>query len=133
MYVAVKTLGDKANDGLDQVCTILLCCGVVSLATDFLDPDCVSPMAVLRTARVSILFTVIRLSFGLMRRILGYVAIVMVITWLVLFCQVWWVCESEPGWKNQPIPQCLLGENVAIAQVISEYRLAIAAADFISQ
>lgn len=68
---------------------------------------------------MSILFTVIRLSFGLTRRVLGYFGIAWFITWIVLFSQVWWVCEREPDWKNQAIPQCLLGENVAIAQVIS--------------
>ena len=54
-----------------------------------------------------------------MRTFLGYVALVFGIVWCVLFAQVWWVCEAEPGWKNDPIPQCFLGEKVAIAQVIS--------------
>ncbi|KAG7441922.1 uncharacterized protein BT62DRAFT_1079673 [Guyanagaster necrorhizus] len=69
------------------------------------------------TARVSILFTIIRLSVGNMRRILTFISFLFLIAWLILFAQVWWVCEKEPGWKNATIPQCMLGENVAIAQI----------------
>ncbi|KAJ7076209.1 hypothetical protein B0H15DRAFT_864546 [Mycena belliarum] len=72
------------------------------------------------TARISILFTVIRLAFGTFRRILSVVAILFFVAWAVLFAQVWWVCERQPGWKDQPLPQCQLGRNVAIAQVITD-------------
>ncbi|KIJ32979.1 hypothetical protein M422DRAFT_130661, partial [Sphaerobolus stellatus SS14] len=29
-------------------------------------------------------------------------------------------CERKPGWKDAPLPQCDLGLNVAVAQVITE-------------
>ncbi|KAG2040527.1 hypothetical protein BDR03DRAFT_949015 [Suillus americanus] len=45
---------------------------------------------------------------------------IFIIAWAVLFAQVWWTCESEPGWKTQPLPQCDLGRNVAIAQIITD-------------
>ena len=60
------------------------------------------------------------------------------VLWAILIAQVFWVCESEPGWKVRDtahfpsvplirpisaqvpiVPQCKLGMNVAIAQLIS--------------
>ncbi|KAJ7018954.1 hypothetical protein C8F04DRAFT_1324694 [Mycena alexandri] len=76
--------------------------------------------AVVWTARISILFTVIRLSFGRMRRLLFWVAIAFFGTWGILFAQVWWVCERQPGWKAMATPQCALGLDVAIAQLITD-------------
>ncbi|KAJ7040558.1 hypothetical protein C8F04DRAFT_1032308 [Mycena alexandri] len=76
--------------------------------------------AVVWTARISILFMVIRLSSGRMRRLLFWLAIVFFGTWGILFAQVWWVCERQPGWKAVATPQCALGLDVAIAQVISD-------------
>ncbi|KAI0309178.1 hypothetical protein OF83DRAFT_1038265, partial [Amylostereum chailletii] len=73
-----------------------------------------------RTSRISILFTVIRLSFGCLRQVLVYMSAGFVLLWAILFAQVWWVCETEPSWKSQLIPQCFLGTNVAIAQVITD-------------
>ncbi|KIJ43795.1 hypothetical protein M422DRAFT_252697, partial [Sphaerobolus stellatus SS14] len=74
----------------------------------------------IRSARISILFTVIRLSVGTLRKILSYAFIVFLTIWAVLFAQVWWVCEREPGWKDAPLPQCDLGLNVAVVQVITD-------------
>ncbi|OBZ69447.1 hypothetical protein A0H81_10643 [Grifola frondosa] len=70
-------------------------------------------------ARISILFTVIRITVpGLLRRLLVISAIMFGVTWTILFAQVFWVCESEPGWKDLHPPQCDLGRNVAIAQIV---------------
>ncbi|KAI0026762.1 hypothetical protein K488DRAFT_26266, partial [Vararia minispora EC-137] len=33
---------------------------------------------------------------------------------------VWWVCERETSWKSLVAPQCPLGKDVAIAQVVTE-------------
>jgi hypothetical protein len=77
--------------------------------------------AVIWCSRISILFTVVRLTVpGTLRKILTYTTIIFVIAWAVLSAQVWWTCESEPGWKTQPRPQCDLGRNVAIAQIITD-------------
>ncbi|KAF8138905.1 hypothetical protein EV363DRAFT_1315109 [Boletus edulis] len=42
------------------------------------------------------------------------------VTWMILFAQVFWTCEAEPIWKTLPRPQCDLGRNVAIAQIITD-------------
>jgi len=76
--------------------------------------------AVVWTARISIMFTVIRLSFGQMRRLLFGIVIAFFVAWLILFSQVWWVCENQPGWKDLLVPQCALGEDVAIAQLTTD-------------
>lgn len=77
--------------------------------------------AVVWCSRISILLTVVRLTVpGTLRRVLTYTTMIFVITWAVLFAQVWWTCESEPSWKTQPRPQCNLGRNVAIAQIITD-------------
>ncbi|KAF8905800.1 hypothetical protein CPB84DRAFT_1771225 [Gymnopilus junonius] len=75
------------------------------------------------SARVSILLTVIRLSFGRMRKVLVWVGFIFFIAWAVLFAQVFWICENNPinpTWKTDFAPQCPLGLKVAIAQVITD-------------
>lgn len=70
---------------------------------------------------MTILFTIIRVTaIGSLRRLLVCIAAMFAVTWVILFAQVWWVCETEPGWKDQPSPQCDLGRNVAIAQIITD-------------
>ncbi|KAJ6457014.1 hypothetical protein C8R47DRAFT_185371 [Mycena vitilis] len=77
--------------------------------------------AVVWTARISILFTVMRLCFfGKLRRLLFWMAVLFFFTWAILFAQVWWVCERQPDWKELPTPQCALGLDVAIAQLITD-------------
>ncbi|KAF7340300.1 hypothetical protein MVEN_01949100 [Mycena venus] len=81
--------------------------------------------AVVWTARISVMFNVIRLSpslsfFRRLRQLLYSVVVVFFVAWTVLFAQVWWVCERQPGWKNQAAPQCALGRDVAIAQLITD-------------
>lgn len=44
-----------------------------------------------------------------------------VLIWLILFAQVWWVCEGNPKWKKNFDPQCHLGTDVAVAQLISTF------------
>ncbi|KAG2047236.1 hypothetical protein BDR06DRAFT_944396 [Suillus hirtellus] len=72
-------------------------------------------------SRLSILFTVVRLAYwGTQRRILICVAILFGVIWGILFAQVWWTCESNPSWKQLPRPQCPLGRDVAIAQIVTD-------------
>ncbi|KAI5986031.1 hypothetical protein F5J12DRAFT_728914, partial [Pisolithus orientalis] len=74
-----------------------------------------------RSSRISILFTVVRLTFpGLVRRLLVLIAIAFMVAWMILGAQIFWTCETEPGWKTQPRPQCDLGRNVAITQIITD-------------
>ncbi|KAG2098939.1 uncharacterized protein F5147DRAFT_582871, partial [Suillus discolor] len=75
-----------------------------------------------RSSRLSILFTVVRLTVPgtSIRKTLISIAITFGVVWALLFSQVWWVCETEPGWKRLPHPQCDLGRSVAIAQIITD-------------
>ncbi|KAF9545339.1 hypothetical protein CPC08DRAFT_392912 [Agrocybe pediades] len=76
--------------------------------------------AVTWSARTSILLTIIRISQGTLRRVLVGVGVLFGVTWAILFSQVWWVCEGNPAWKKESNPQCPLGLDVAIAQVITD-------------
>ncbi|KAG1794460.1 uncharacterized protein HD556DRAFT_1443028 [Suillus plorans] len=78
--------------------------------------------AVVWSSRLSILFTVVRLTVPgtSIRKTLISIAITFGVVWALLFSQVWWVCETEPGWKRLPHPQCDLGRSVAIAQIITD-------------
>ncbi|KAG1809634.1 uncharacterized protein BJ212DRAFT_1279157, partial [Suillus subaureus] len=74
-----------------------------------------------RCSRISILLTIVRLTIpGTLRKVLTITKVIFIIAWAVLFAQVWWTCEAEPGWKTHPLPQCDLGRNVAIAQIITD-------------
>ncbi|KAI5996853.1 hypothetical protein F5J12DRAFT_746234 [Pisolithus orientalis] len=73
------------------------------------------------SSRISILFTVVRMTFpGSLRRWLVRTAIAFFMTAIILGAQIFWTCEAESGWKSQPRPQCDLGRNVAIAQIITD-------------
>ncbi|KIK42300.1 hypothetical protein CY34DRAFT_153491 [Suillus luteus UH-Slu-Lm8-n1] len=78
--------------------------------------------AVIWSSRISILFTIVRLTAprSLFRRALIATVVTFGIVWALLFTQVWWICENQPGWKTQPLPQCDLGRGVAIAQIITD-------------
>ncbi|KAG2031155.1 hypothetical protein BDR03DRAFT_986583 [Suillus americanus] len=76
--------------------------------------------AVVWSSRISILFTIVRLTIPktIFRRVLMFIAIIFGTVWALLFSQLWWICENESGWKSQPHPQCNLGRSVAITQMI---------------
>ncbi|KAF4571590.1 hypothetical protein EYR40_008087 [Pleurotus pulmonarius] len=76
---------------------------------------------VLWSTRLSILFSIVRITPDyIMRRILYGLAVAFCVCWAILFSQVFWVCESQPAWKEAIIPQCPLGQDVAIAQLITD-------------
>ncbi|KAL0959903.1 hypothetical protein HGRIS_011569 [Hohenbuehelia grisea] len=77
--------------------------------------------AVLWTARLSILFSIVRIAPSLsMRRQLYFLAGTFFVCWAVLFAQDFWTCEGDPAWKDSPLHQCVLGEKVAIAQLVTD-------------
>ncbi|KAJ7617896.1 hypothetical protein FB45DRAFT_215804 [Roridomyces roridus] len=76
--------------------------------------------AVAWTSRISILFTVIRLSFALLRKLLIAAAGFFFFCLLLLSAQVFWVCETQPGWKDTPLAQCDLGRQVAITLIVMD-------------
>jgi hypothetical protein len=68
------------------------------------------------------MFSLIRITRKLQsNRVLYAFAGLFLVTWLVLTAQVFWVCETKPAWKNDPVPQCGLGVAVGICQIVSEY------------
>ncbi|KAK7441820.1 hypothetical protein VKT23_016482 [Stygiomarasmius scandens] len=71
-------------------------------------------------ARCSILLTIIRMSYGKFRKLLTYTVGAFLVTWVILDAQVWWTCEGEVGWKKERIAQCMLGKDVAIAQLVTD-------------
>ncbi|KAJ7648078.1 hypothetical protein FB45DRAFT_783063 [Roridomyces roridus] len=72
------------------------------------------------TVRISILLTVIRLSFGFLRRVLVYSLAVFFFFWMLLYAQLFWVCVPQPGWKESPLAQCDLGRQVAITLIVTD-------------
>jgi hypothetical protein len=71
--------------------------------------------------RLSILMSLKRISTpGLIQTLINYAYASFLLMWAVLFSQVFWVCEVDTAWKDTPAPQCVLGQNVAIAQVITD-------------
>ncbi|KAJ7607748.1 hypothetical protein FB45DRAFT_1040128 [Roridomyces roridus] len=72
------------------------------------------------TVRVSILYTILRLSFGLLRRILVASAVLFFVFLGVLLMQLFWVCVPEPGWKQTALAQCDLGREVAITMIVMD-------------
>ncbi|KAH9841069.1 uncharacterized protein C8Q71DRAFT_437379 [Rhodofomes roseus] len=73
------------------------------------------------SSRMTILFTIMRVAtMRKFRLLLRGVAIVFAMTFVILFAQVFWVCEREPGWKDLASPQCELGDDVAVAQITTD-------------
>jgi len=75
------------------------------------------------TARLSILYSIIRIVPDQKQKRFLYCAAVAFITVLVLLmAQVFWVCEAfgHTHWKEAPNPQCALGLQVAVCQLITD-------------
>ncbi|KAI0030145.1 hypothetical protein K488DRAFT_88038 [Vararia minispora EC-137] len=101
-----------ANDYPTRFSAITRIAGYYLCAQDYL--------AVVWASRQSILYTVLRLTFGRLRTTLFYVFWVFLGTWAILFAQIWWVCEMNPSWKSLVHAQCPLGRHVAIPQVAAD-------------
>ncbi|KAL0574326.1 hypothetical protein V5O48_007637 [Marasmius crinis-equi] len=76
--------------------------------------------AVIWCARASLFLTLVRMAFGRLRTFLKWCVAATVVTYAVLFAQVFWTCERQPHWKDQVVAQCMLGKKVAIAQLITD-------------
>ncbi|KAI6004532.1 hypothetical protein F5J12DRAFT_722404, partial [Pisolithus orientalis] len=77
--------------------------------------------AVVWSSRISMLFTVVRMTFpGPLRRWLVCTAIAFMVAWMILGAQIFWTCAAQSSWKMQPRPQCDLGRNPAITQIITD-------------
>jgi hypothetical protein len=74
-----------------------------------------------RPARLSILFSMIRIDPSeTRRRRLMFVAVAFFVVWVTLVAQLFWVCEPNASWKLLKTPQCPLGEQVAVFQLVCE-------------
>ncbi|KAI0288944.1 hypothetical protein BC826DRAFT_1188097 [Russula brevipes] len=78
--------------------------------------------AVIWTARISILFSIIRIDPDpIMRRRLKWLAAAFVGALAFFLAQLLWTCEGmHDGWKNARSPQCHLPKVVAICQLVSD-------------
>lgn len=75
-----------------------------------------------RSARISIIFSIIRLDPSeIRRRRLLYVAGLFFVVCVILIAQLFWICEREPGWKDTKSPQCTLNKQVVICQLVCQY------------
>jgi len=75
------------------------------------------------TARLSILFSIIRIvPEKAQQRFLKRTAWAFGAVLIFLITQVFWVCETpkKRGWQKQPNPQCSLGLQVAVCQLITD-------------
>lgn len=74
-----------------------------------------------RLARLSILFSIIRIHpIGMRRSYLYLIAGIFALTGTLLVGQGFWVCEPQSEWKAQRTPQCSLDNQVVICQIVCE-------------
>jgi len=77
--------------------------------------------AVIWSARLSILFSVIRIDRDpKSQRKLYFIAGLFMLALLVLMGQLMWVCEPLQHWKDAASPQCPLTKQVAILQLVTD-------------
>ncbi|KAK2467364.1 hypothetical protein APHAL10511_000599 [Amanita phalloides] len=73
------------------------------------------------SARLSLLFSIIRIDPNPVRRkYLIANACIFVFICLFLIAQLFWVCEPQRKWKSLKLPQCQIGSQVAIFQLITD-------------
>ncbi|TFK34016.1 hypothetical protein BDQ12DRAFT_738409 [Crucibulum laeve] len=77
--------------------------------------------SIIWSARLSILFSIIRIDPDITRRyFMKGAAVLFGVAWVILIGQIYWECEPEPNWKSKPVPQCELNADVGICQLISD-------------
>ncbi|KAF8630994.1 hypothetical protein AX15_002686 [Amanita polypyramis BW_CC] len=73
------------------------------------------------SARLSLLFSLIRVDPHTQRRQLLFVlAAVYIILCILLVAQLFWTCEPQQGWKSLPVPQCHIELPLALFQLITD-------------
>ena len=84
---------------------------------------CVTFYAVIWSARISILFSIIRIDPDpFMRQRLKWLAAAFVGAIGFFIAQLFWICESNhDDWKNTASPQCHLPKQVPICQLVCTY------------
>ncbi|KII85936.1 hypothetical protein PLICRDRAFT_94109 [Plicaturopsis crispa FD-325 SS-3] len=73
------------------------------------------------SARLSIIFSVVRIDpSGYRRRKLYIFIVLFFLALILLFVQLFIVCEHQPGWKDAHNPQCTLTRLIAISQLTTD-------------
>jgi hypothetical protein len=73
------------------------------------------------SARLSMLFSIIRIDPNLRRRRwLYFIASLYIVVYILLGFQLLWVCQQEGPWKKLATPQCHLTVSVAVAQLTTD-------------
>jgi hypothetical protein len=76
--------------------------------------------------RLSILWTIIQITTKPRHRIrLYYVAALFMFFAIILVAQKFWVCIPQKEWTQVPGELCPVGEQIAIAEIISGYQISI--------
>jgi hypothetical protein len=79
----------------------------------------------LRTARMSILYSVIRIIPLMMslRRVARFCAVLFGCMWAALLIQKSYICGHDRAWELEKAPQCRLGLSVGILELVSKYSI----------
>ncbi|KAI0938539.1 hypothetical protein AcW1_001753 [Taiwanofungus camphoratus] len=82
----------------------------------------VSFTCVLWSARMSILFSIMRIIPNLMtlRRYASACAALFIAMWIVMLVQKTYVCEHNTAWKTKPGVQCVLGKAVGAVELATD-------------
>jgi len=76
--------------------------------------------AVVWSARISIIFCLVRVSPGAAeKRFLYIVVAIFMVFWAFLSAQVLWICQSQSHWKQGLFASCNFGNQVAFSQLIT--------------
>ena len=77
-------------------------------------------LAIERSARLSLLFSIIRIDPNpIIRKYLIFNAYIFVLICVLLVAQLFWICEHQRKWMSLKPPQCHIGLQVAIFQLVS--------------
>jgi hypothetical protein len=114
IFLLVQVIGLVLHvQDIKKVSQLTLVAGYYIMATNF--------YAIIWTARLSILFSVIRIDpWEKRRRRLLLIAILFLVAFVILLIQLFWVCEPDPAWKRLSNPQCPLSIQVAIFQLVTD-------------
>ncbi|TFK25752.1 hypothetical protein FA15DRAFT_703370 [Coprinopsis marcescibilis] len=78
------------------------------------------------SSRLSIIFTLIRLQYGVIRAIFGGIGGLLGLMWLATVVQITWVCQANRSWQQEPnheepqsIVQCPQGLSVGVTLLVA--------------
>ncbi|KAJ3872885.1 hypothetical protein F5051DRAFT_338534, partial [Lentinula edodes] len=75
-----------------------------------------------RSARISLIFSVIRLipPLFVLRRVSEWMAVIFFLMWAGSLIQKTYICASDRSWYQLSAPQCHLGTDVAIVELVTD-------------